>query len=355
LKIEHVTLEPVCYRLRKPILTHHGELRDRRGWRVRLLGPAGLIGLGEALPLPTSGGESPAESLAALEELASALDGRSGTLGELLDRVDETSPDAPSARCALDGALHHLAARAKGVALARLLGATPPVTVAVNALIGVGGTEESVESARAAQARGFRTLKLKLGGIQSDDEEVRLRAVRHAVGDSIRLRIDANGAWSAEEAIAFLTRVAALGIELVEQPVRADDLAGLARVHAEAPIAVAADETLTRPEGREALLDGKLATFAVLKPMLLGGLRSCVRFARAAAARGVHCIVTTTFEGWIGTAQATHLAAATHAGDRACGLASSDVLELDFPPELIPRNGVIHVRDHPGLGCSEPA
>ncbi len=354
MKIERVTLEPVCYRLRKPVLTHRSGLRERRGWRVRLNGPRGLVGLGEALPLPTSGSESHAESGSALETLAAALRGRSGTLAELLDLVDEASPDAAAARCAFDGALHELGARVGGVALARLLGAQTPAVVPVNALIGAGETEETVAAAREAQARGFRTLKLKVGHASSAADEARLRAVRRAVGDPLRIRIDANGAWNADQAIALLTRVAALGIELVEQPVPARDLAGLARVHARAPIPVAADETLTWPEGRQAVLAGEVAALAVLKPMLLGGLRACLRFARAASTRGVGCIVTTTFESWIGTAQAAHLAAATQQGDRACGLAASDVLEAAFPPELIPQGGALQIHDLPGLGCTEP-
>ncbi len=321
MKIERVALEPVCYRLRKPLRTHGAELRERRGWRVCLSGPDSQLGLGEALPLPEFGSEPQSESLLALETLAARLQARAGPLEELLDLVDEASPDAPAARCAFDGALHDLAARAEGIALARLLGADPPVAVPVNALIDAGGVEESVAAARAAQARGFRTLKLKLGSSSASQDEARLRAVRNAVGTALRLRIDANGAWGADEAIAFLVRVAPLGIELVEQPVAPRDLEGLARVHQQAPVAVAADETLAWSEGREAVLAGDLAAFAVLKPMLLGGLRSCLRFARAAATRGVRCFVTTTFDSWIGSAQAAHLAAAIPTGDHACGLA----------------------------------
>ncbi len=355
MKIERVELEPVCYRLRKPVRTHRAELRERRGWRVRLSGPDSRLGLGEALPLPEFGSEPPHECLRALESLAARLHARAGTLEQLLDLVDQACPDAPAACCAFDGALHDLAARVEGIALARLLGAEAPVAVHVNALIAAVGVEESVAEARAAQARGFHTLKLKVGSSGPSQDETRLRAVRDALGGAPRLRIDANGAWDADAAIAFLERVAPLEIELVEQPVPARDLAGLARVHHEAPVAVAADETLVSSEGREAVLEEDVAAFAVLKPMLLGGLRSCQRFARAASTRGVRCFVTTSFESWIGTAQAAHLAAAIQLGSRACGLASCDLLEAAFPPELIPVEGQILIHDRPGLGCVEPA
>ncbi len=354
MNIERVTLEPVRYRLRKPLRTHRTELRERRGFRVCLHGSGGLVGLGEALPLVTSGTESPQETEAALGELTVALGGRSGTLDELLDRIDDTCPGAPAARCAFDGALHDLRARIRGVPVAHLLGGNLPRAVPVNAVIGACGPDASVAAAREAKARGFGTLKLKVGEASSDEDEARLRAVRRAVGAELRLRIDANGAWSARNAIAILSRLEPLAIEFVEQPVPGRDLAGLARVHSESPITVAADEALAWPEGRQALLEGKLAEIAVLKPMLLGGLRTCMRLATAAGASGVRCVVTTTFEGWIGTALATHLAAAMQPGDLACGLASSDVLESTFPPELIPHEGRISVHDRPGLGCTEP-
>ena len=355
MKVEHIGLEQVAYRLRKPLRTHRVELVERRGWRVSLTGANSERGLGEALPLPEFGSESYSACLPALESLATELHARRGTLDDLLDLVDALSVGAPAARCAFDGALHDLAARSEGSALARMLGADPPVNVHVNALIGAAGIEETVAAACAAQARGFLTLKLKVGSASPEQDEARLRAVRDAVGNAVRLRIDANGAWDADQAIAFLVRVAPLGIALVEQPVPARDLAGLARVHRQAPVAVAADETLASPEGRAAVLEGNVAAFAVIKPMLMGGLRTCLRFARAACARGVRCFVTTTFESWIGTAQAAHLAAAIGVGPRACGLASSEVLEAAFPPELIPHEGKILIRDRPGLGCTERA
>ena len=350
MKIERAKLEPIGYRLRKPLLTHRGELRERRGYRITLHGRGPLVGLGEALPLVSSGTESAPECERGLAQLAARLEGASGTLDELIGRVEETAAAAPAARCAWDGALHGLAAQEDGVSVARLLGSQPPLSVPVNAVIGGGSLEESVAAAREAQALGFRTLKLKLSQAGIEQDEARLRAVREALGHELRLRIDANGAWSADEALGILERLAPLALEFVEQPVPAHDLAGLARLRAEAPVAIAADETLALVAGRDAVQQGELASIAVLKPMVLGGLRACLHFAKTAREHGVRCVITTTFEGWVGTALATHLAAALGEAELAHGLASSHVLETPFPPELIPQAGYLQVCELPGLG-----
>jgi L-alanine-DL-glutamate epimerase-like enolase superfamily enzyme len=281
------------------------------------------------------------------------LTGYSGSLDDLLDRVEEAAPESPAARCGFDGAIHGLQAQLKGLSVARLLGATPPLTLPANTVIGSQETGETLRVARDAVARGFRTLKLKVGG-QSDQEDLaRIEAVRHtldAMKPDLRLRIDANGAWHAPEALQILRQIAPLRIELVEQPVPAQDLEGLARVHAESPIPVAADESLAHQTGRQAALDGKICSLAVLKPMVLGGLRACARFSAAARECTVRCYVTTTFEGGVGTALAAHLAAAIADPELACGLASDEVLDADFPPELIPREGRLRIREKPGLG-----
>jgi o-succinylbenzoate synthase len=344
--------------MRSPVITHRAVLRERQGFRVALREAGSLEGFGEALPLEAAGTESQAETETALGRLSSAFKGRSGGPSDFLDLIEEAAPGAPAARCAFDGAVHDLEGQLRGLSVARLLGAERPLAIPVNTVIGCQESEQTVRLARAAVARGFRTLKLKVGEGSSDADEARLRAVRRALdalGSDLRLRIDANGAWSAPEAIEILNRLAPLEIELVEQPVPARDLEGLARVHAESPIPVAADEALALEAGRRAAIEGRIASIVVLKPMVLGGLRPCVRLAAAVRARALRCLVTTTFEGGIGTALAAHLAAATAERDLACGLDSHGSLEAELPPELIPRDGWLRVLDGPGLGWKPAA
>jgi L-alanine-DL-glutamate epimerase-like enolase superfamily enzyme len=331
--------------LRPSLALPRGALAQRAGARVVLTDVDGVQGLGEALPLPTSGTESVPACRATLENAARSLADASGELDELLDAAGDLCPDAPAALCALAVALHDLAARRAGIPLARLLAAAPLLELPVNALLG-GLDAGEVDAARR---RGFAVLKLKLGAEPLDRELARLDELRRGAARGLRLRLDPNGGWTREQARVALDRIAALDVELVEQPVAAGDLAGL-RALARGPVAIAADESLARADARAALVAGELTPLAVLKPMVQGGLRACARLAHAAAQAGVESFVTTTLDGPIATAAAVQLAAAICDGSRACGLGAADSVDADFPGWLHPRAGRIALPDLPGLG-----
>jgi len=222
--------------------------------------------------------------------------------------------------------------------------------VRVNALLGASDLDETLREAKDALARGHDVLKLKVGDAGLAEDEARLAAVRALAGVQVRLRIDANGAWSRAEAAERLARWARFGLELVEQPVAGWDLEGLARLARESPVPVAADEALASAEGREALVRGELARLAVLKPAVLGGLAPARDLARRAARRGVACLVTTSLDGPLGTAAALHLAAASGERSRAHGLAAADWVEAPFGASLRPRRGELERTARPGFG-----
>jgi L-alanine-DL-glutamate epimerase-like enolase superfamily enzyme len=344
-KLARLELAPVAWRLREPLRTARGEMGLREGSELIAIDTDGCRGMGEALPLPSSGTEPLEAARAALERAVHALRGASGELDELLDAAERLTRDAPAARCALDMALHDLEAKRGGVPVARLLAPAPLGAVPTNALL--AGMDPDL--VLAARRRGFSTLKLKLGREPLARELAQLRGLRGGAAAGLRLRLDPNGAWTREQARIALEQLAPLGPELVEQPVAADDLEGLKRL-ASGPVPIAADEALADERARAALVEGELTPLAVLKPMVLGGLRAAARLARAAARARVRCFVTTTLDGPVASAAAAQLAAAICDGSLACGLAAADAVEARFPGWLEPRAGAIQIPDLPGLG-----
>ena len=135
MKLARLALEPVVWRLRAPLVTGRGAIAERAGLKLSVTDTDGCRGEGEALPLPSAGTEPPAEMRRALERALHRLDGASGELEELLDAIDALCPSEPAARCALDVAVHDLAARRAGVPVARLLSAVPLRSLPVNALL----------------------------------------------------------------------------------------------------------------------------------------------------------------------------------------------------------------------------
>jgi len=345
--------------LRVPLTTAHGRIGSREGVLLQLESDAGATGLGTACPLPGFGTEDLERCRAELERLAlRVLSCGAATRGAVLDEAVDLAPAAPAARAALDGALHDLEARARGVRVADLLaeqlGTEARARVPVSALVVGRRPGEVAACGRALAARGFSCLKLKVGvGSLAQDEE-RLAALRDAVGSAPRVRLDANGAWKEREAAAALERFAGYGVEFVEQPVAACEVESLARVRARSPVPIAADESACGEAQVLRVLELGAADLIVLKPSAIGGLRVALRIAGWARAAGVGVLVTSLLDASPGVASALHLAAALPGPLPACGLATSGLLADDLAAIPEPLRGELALprRAGPGRGRS---
>lgn len=333
--------------------TAHGRMAVREGLILRIETDAGRTGCGEAAPVPEFGGGTAADAAAALAELAPTVHGRPvAALLEHLATLSLDHPGLPAARAALETAALDVLAQQQGVPLAALLAPAPETVVPVNATIGATETADAVAVAHAAVRAGFGTVKLKVGVAASLDAEVdRVAAVRDAIGSAVALRLDANGAWSPETAVTLLRRLAAYDIELVEQPVAADDLAGLAAVRRAVPIPVAADEAATTIDAVRAVIAAEAADVVVIKPMVAGGPRAARAIIDEAIAAGLRVVVTSAIEAGIGVAMALHLAGTLPEPRLACGLATGPLLESDLLLAPLPvAQGAMRLPAGPGLG-----
>lgn len=389
-------LSCVAYRLplQRPWRSAHGLRTERRGWLVRAeLG--GHAGYGDCAPLPEAGTESAATAQRRLEDwcrqaaslsleqqlamLAGPIDspagsaargsppgtagarsgtGRSTPAGALADTLADTLADklagaaavpraalasaTPAADAALETALLDLDARLHGHTLrARLLqhadspSPAPPLSaIRVNAALGAA-TEQQPEALAAAIAGGFDVLKLKVGVAPLADELAALQTLCDRLPLAVRLRLDANQAWSPAEAQQLVQALEPLGerIESLEEPLRADAEvprrdAALQALQAQAAFSIALDESLP---GRPWPLapDELPVRRLVLKPAVLGGLRSTMALAQAVEAAGREVVITSLIESAAGLWASAQLAAAT-GSPLAHGLATSDWLARDL-------------------------
>jgi len=205
-------------------------------------------------------------------------------------------------------------------------------TVPVNALVDRGPVDPSALS-------GFPAVKVKVGGMEPRDDVDLVASVRDAVGPTVALRVDANGAWDVDTAEAMIGRLARFDLELVEQPVAALD--DLARIRRRVDIPVAADECVRSVGDARCLATLQAADAVVLKVQPLGGVRAALRVAEAA---GVSAFVTSMRETSVGIAAGLALAAALPELPYACGLAArmpgGDVVR----DPLVPVDGHMRVR-----------
>jgi o-succinylbenzoate synthase len=306
----------------RPLDTAHGRIDTREGLIVRLIDHEGRVGVGEAAPLPGFGLESLTEADAAIERCAVALlelDPHT-PLDETLDRVDAATEKAPCARAAIDSALHDLDAKREGLSLATSLaraeGREPRQRVPVAALLHARAPRDAADEARRGIDAGYLALKMKLAAADGNDL-ARVEAVRAQCPAEVELRLDANAAWSEDEAARWLEALAPFRPAWVEQPVASAE--ALARLRARARVPLGVDEGLASAGDAARLAASRAADIWILKPAALGGLRAARRLAGLARAAGAVAVVSGFLDTAVGSAAALALAAALPDG-RPAGL-----------------------------------
>lgn len=338
--VTSLELLPLRIPFRFAFAHHLAARRESRPQVVRLRLSDGTFGYGEALPRLYLSGESEASVRAAMEGPLAALvlglevPDLPGALALIESRAARAACEAaPAAFCGLELALLDAAGRSAGRPVSDVLGGARrtelPYDVAVIGFLPLTALRLFLGEVRR---RGTRLVKLKVG--RPDDVE-RLALARRMLGDETALVIDANGAWTADEAVDRVRALEGFGLTAVEQPVAREDLAGLARVRGAVTTPVVADESLcTRADAQRLIAHGACDLWN-LRVGKCGGLIATLELARLAEANGIGCVlgVLVGETGILGSA-GRHLAAChdtfrwlEHEG---AGLKSGD--PVDLPP-----------------------
>jgi o-succinylbenzoate synthase len=329
----------------RPLAVGGSSIEARVGVLIQLRSDDGRVGLGEAAPHPLAGDVALGNMMQSIAEAQEALYLLDPTELDVVWERLETQP--PPVRAGMEAACWDLAAQSAGVPLAEMLASTARRRVPVNAIIDMLDPGDAASAAHELVSQGFHCLKLKVGRDVRRDV-ARLAAVRAAAGPQVRLRIDANGVWTLEEAVEFLPQLTACDLEYIEQPVAS--MADLAQVRRAVDVPIAADECVADAAAVRQLAALGAADVVVVKPALLG-LHAAVSVVRAAQACGMGVVVTSALDTSIGIAAALHLAATLPDPVLPCGLATASLLAGDLTREpLTPRGGWLEVPRGPGLG-----
>jgi L-alanine-DL-glutamate epimerase-like enolase superfamily enzyme len=292
---EQLSLRPeVPFRISRSV-----QERVERIWaRVEL---DGLEGWGEADPSPYYGesAETVADALARMRPvLASEPD--PDRLEPIETRLLEAVPGNGSAHAAVSAALHDLFGKRAGMPVWKLLGLDPADAPLSSFTIGIDEPDAMAERVRAMP--GWPILKIKLG---TDRDRETVEAIRD-VDESRRLQVDANAAWTPDEAVRKIQMLADLGVEMVEQPLPPGDAPAWRRVRDSSPVPIYADESCIRSSdvpGLVGLVDG-----VVIKLAKCGGIREALRTVHTARACGLEVMFGCMLESTLGIAAAAHLA-----------------------------------------------
>lgn len=261
---------------------------------VRLVDEEGRAGYGEGIPRHYVTGEDPDVAIEACRRhFFPDLIGADLTEGEILQTLQGRFPAdildrTPAAACAVETALWDLASRRLGVTAGKMLGGIRQESVTYSAVIPLVPPHDLRKILGAIQHLGLNQIKVKVGRRSDVDW---MDQIRQTLGPEVRLRIDANGAWSAEEAvekIGFLTR---FGIEAVEQPVAKEDLDGLQYVTERVKPIILADESLCTADDARTLIERRAVGGFNLRLSKCGGPSRTMKLLRMAREAGLVCML----------------------------------------------------------------
>ncbi len=215
------------------------------------------------------------------------------------------------ARAGIDIALHDLVSRALETPLSTLLGGRHREQVEVSLEVAGGSASAMAAECVRLVELGVREFKAKIGGHPDEDAD-RLSAIRDAVGPDVRLRADANQGYDPKEAIRFCRLVERddLRVGLLEQPVVAHDLEGMALVRASVETPICADEACYGPSDAMRIVRAGAADVLNVKIGKVGGLLQAAKIAAVAEAAGLRCVLGTAFGTGLEIAAKLHLASA---------------------------------------------
>ncbi len=328
--------------LANPLQSAHGEVRERELLIVELTGKDGTVGYGEAAPMESYDGVTLADVQHALEGYMPVVAGSAGMNGAQMIEACRRVADLPQALAAIDMALWDRGGRRADKPIAQMLADTPVDRVPVNATLTALDRAGVAEQAAAAAREGFGAIKLKVG---VGDDAGRVAAARAAAGPQIALRLDANGAWSVEQAVRAIEALSPAGLELVEEPTHG--LQAVREVRERVAVRVAIDETAAE----HGALGASVADAVCLKISRCGGIGGLVAAATLVRASGAEVYLASTLDGPLGVAAAVHAAAALASRGPMphCGLATLSLF-AGLDDKLPVREGAIALPTGAGLG-----
>lgn len=354
MKITKVRLGRISVPLRVPFKTALRQVNSVEDVIVEIHTDTGEVGFGEAPPTGAITGDTTGAIIGAFQDhISKTLVGRDvDDFEDITQAVQKCIVKNTSAKAAADIALWDLYGKKYGIPVYKMLGGARNQIV-TDLTISVNPPEEMARDAINAVQRGYDTLKVKVG-IDPSLDVARLAAIRNAVGPDIRIRIDANQAWTPKQAVKLLNQMQdkGLDIELVEQPVKAHDYDGLKYVTERSYVPVLADESVFSVEDALKIVQMQAADLINIKLMKCGGLTNALKIATLAEVCGVECMIGCMLEAKVSVNAAVHLA---------CARKIITKIDLDGPvlcsedPVLggaVFNEKHITVSDAPGLGIT---
>ena len=356
MKIRSIRLGMLSVPLKTPFKTAMRTVKEIEDVVVIIETDTGSKGYGSAPATAVITGDTHGSIIEAISKVISpALIGRDiADLNTLTNIIQNSIVRNFSAKAAIEIAVYDLYGQLYNAPLYKLLGGGDSV-LSTDITISVDYIDKMVEDTRTAIDLGFETLKIKVGKDPALDIE-RIKAIYAAVNQRALIRLDANQGWTPKQTVSVMRALENSGVqlELLEQPVRGDDIEGMKYVTERIHTPVMADESSFGPKEAIELIRQRAADIINIKLMKTGGISNAIKIADIAGIYGVNCMIGCMLESSIGVAAAAHIAVAK----------SSIITKIDLDTPALGKydpvtsgvqfnNSEIKVTDLPGLGISK--
>lgn len=351
MKITDIKVHKMSVPLVRPFRISLGVITHAESCLVEVETDQGITGFGEGSPGPLITGENMAgtmETIRILKEKLLGMDPRD--LEAVYTVMNRAVAYAGTAKAAIDIACHDILGKSMGLPLYKVLGGYCS-EIETDMTVGIDEPQVMAERAKEYVHAGFTVIKTKVGTDKKTDL-ARVKAIRQAVGDEVKIRLDANQGWSPKEAVGLISQLNEYDIELVEQPVPRYDFEGLKYVTSHSPVPIMADESCWDAKDALKLVSQRAVDFINIKLMKCGGLYEAKKIVNIAEAAGVECMLgCMAEESGIAINGAAALGAALKNITRADLDASFSLSELPFEGGFTVRDTKrLVLSEQPGLG-----
>lgn len=312
MKIKRIETHRVAIPLIKPFKTALRTVNTADSVIIKIICDNGIVGWGEAPPTAVITGDTMGSIEAAINEVMAPnlMHTDFSQYEQMLSIVQTAIVGNASAKAAIDMAIYDCLSQLCKLPLYQFLGGYSH-EIETDYTVSVNGPEEMGEDAVNYVQQGFDVLKIKVGKDSIATDIERIKEVRRRIGNKIKLRLDANQGWGKKEAIFAIRKLEDLdlGIELVEQPVKAWDIAGLKQVTDHVDTLIMADESIFTPRQALEVVKNRSADLINIKLMKAGGIYQAQMINQLAEASGIECMVGSMIETKVGITAAAHFAA----------------------------------------------
>jgi len=269
----------------------------------------------------------------------------------IVQKMDCALEGVEEAKAGLEMALWDIVGKALDAPVYNLLGGKVRDRIPLSYSVPFGEPARMAEFARERVRAGHRTIKVKVGNEPATDLAA-VRLVREAIGPDVKLRVDGNMAWpNAKHAIHMIHAMEQWDLELVEQPLAAHDLDGMAEIRRSINVPLMADESIRNPRSAMEVIRRGAADIANVYVTEAGGLLNAMRIFAMCEAASIPCMIGSMPEFGIGTAAQIHLGVAmTNLGPDSdtCGVLYHEEDLLTQPLKI--ENGFSYPPEGAGLG-----